>query len=97
MLTYNISFSFLFDDNIKRLFDDEFLLLKLFVKLVFVFPCRLWCILSKLICLYFIFTLPYILYYFIGFGVNYGKYGCLVASFVSVVLAPIVQKKLNLE
>ena len=53
--------------------------------------------LSITICLYFIFTLPYILYYFIGFGVNYGKYGCLVASFVAVVLAPIVQKKLNLE
>ncbi len=47
------------------------------------------------ICLYTILTLPYILYYFIGFGVNYGKYGCLVASFVAVVLSPIIHSILN--
>ena len=51
--------------------------------------------LSITICLYFIFTLPYILYYFIGFGVNYGKYGCLVVSFVAVVLSPIIHSILN--
>ena len=49
------------------------------------------------ICLYTILTLPYITYFFFNFGIDYGKYGCMFCGFITIILAPIVQKKLNLE
>ncbi len=53
--------------------------------------------LSIAICLYVILTLPYITYFFFDFGVDYGKYGCMFCGFITIILAPIVQKKLRLE
>ena len=51
--------------------------------------------LSITICLYFILTLPYISLVFFGFGVDYGRYGCLVACFVTIILAGFIQNKIE--
>lgn len=49
------------------------------------------------VCIYTILTLPYITFAFFNFGIDYGRYGCIVAGFITVILAPFIQEKLKLN